>query len=115
MHRPRAGLSRQLRAECYGLIHGVVYVFAIGYTEDMSAIDLYNLFRRIPDATEAEARAAADTIAHTDDVVTKGDLAKLESKIAAKIAELEMRLTWRIIITVGIFNSVLFLALRFTS
>ncbi len=70
----------------------------------MSAIDLYNLFCRIPDATEAEAHAAADTIAHADDVATKTDL-----------AELEMRLTWRIIITVGIFNSVLFLALRFTS
>ncbi len=74
----------------------------------MSAIDLYNLFRRIPNATEAEARVAADTIAHADDVVTKADL-KME------LTELEMRLTWRIIITVGIFNSVLFLALRFTS
>ncbi len=48
---------------------------------------------------------------------TKADLAKLESKIAkleSKIVELEMRLTWRMIITVGIFNSMLFLALKFT-
>ncbi len=57
----------------------------------MSAIDLYNLFRRIPNATEAEARAAADTVAHTDDVATKTDL-----------AELEMRLTWRMIIVASV-------------
>ncbi len=70
-------------------------VFEIGYSEDMSAIDLYNLFRRIPDATEAEARVAADTIAHVGNVATKADL-KME------LAELEMRLTWRMIIVASV-------------
>ncbi len=76
----------------------------------MSTIDLYEVLKRIPSVSSDEAKSVADTLVHTDDVATKAGLTKIESKMV----ELEMRLTWRMIITVGIFNSMLFLALKFT-
>ncbi len=97
----------------------------ISYTYRMSAIDLYNLFRRIPNATEAEARAAADTIAHTDDFATKDDLSEfttkadlkaglagLKAELKADLAELENRLTKWIVFANGIVIAILGLIIR---
>ncbi len=57
----------------------------------MSTIDLYEVLKRIPNVSSDEAKSVADTLAHTDDVATKTDL-----------TELEMHLTWRMIIIAGV-------------
>ena len=52
----------------------------------MSAIDLYEILKRVPNTEAAEARSAADSVATAGNVATKADL-----------AELETRLTWRLV------------------
>ena len=59
----------------------------------MSTIALYQLLRRIPDVTDDEARAAADSVAHVEEVATKADLLKLESDLGQRISNLETKLT----------------------
>ena len=59
----------------------------------MSAIDLYQLFRRIPDVTEDQAKAAADSIAQADQVATKHDLEATRHDLKTEIARLEAKLT----------------------
>ena len=55
----------------------------------MSTIDLYQLLRRIPDVTDEEAKAAADSIARAGGIVTKADwetaLARLETNLTRSI------------------------------
>ena len=70
----------------------------------MSNIALYDLLRRIPDATDEEAKAAVADIAKKDEVATKSDIkgtatkldiAELKTEMAdinTKIANLETRL-----------------------
>ena len=48
-------------------------------------------------APEDKARAAAQSIAPVGDVATKADLAKLKADVKADLAELETRLTWRLV------------------
>ena len=55
----------------------------------MSAIDLYEILKRVPNTEAAEARSAADSVATAGDVATKAAL-------KAALAELETRLTWRL-------------------
>ena len=58
----------------------------------MSTIDLYQLFRRIPDATDDEAKAAAASIpqvGQVNEMATKADLHRLE----IKLTDLEIKLT----------------------
>ena len=57
----------------------------------MSEIDLYNLLKRIPEVTNAEAKEAVANVVSSKDVVTKADL-------KAAIAELETRITWKLIV-----------------
>ncbi len=59
----------------------------------MSIIALYQLLRRIPDVTDGEARAAADSIAQVDEVATKADLVKLEAALKTDLHRLETKLT----------------------
>ena len=59
----------------------------------MSTIALYQLLRRIPDVTDDEAKAAADSIAHVEEVATKADLLKLENKFDQALSQLETKLT----------------------
>ena len=54
----------------------------------MSEIALYNLFKRIPDATDHEIEKAVTDFAHSKDAATKTDIADLKTEIA----ELETRL-----------------------
>ena len=58
----------------------------------MSTIALYQLLRRIPDVTEDEAQAAADSIAHVDEVATKTDLLKLKTELKDEMHILETKL-----------------------
>ena len=68
----------------------------------MSEIALYNLLKRIPDATTNEVEKAVADVASSKEVATKTDLAKLEGFIKESIAKLEAQLTWRLIIAISI-------------
>ena len=57
----------------------------------MSDIALYNLLKRIPDATDDEVEKAIADVANTKEVATK-------DYIDAAIAKLETRITWRLVI-----------------
>ena len=76
----------------------------------MSLIGLYNLFRRIPDATEAEAQAAADSIPRADTVALKADIVALKTDIAelkVDIAELKTDLIKWVVMANGIMVVIL--------
>jgi len=71
----------------------------------MSAIDLYEILKRVPNTEAAEARSAADSVATAGDMATKADLAKLQealAKLKADLAELKAWLAWRMVAGVAI-------------
>ena len=86
----------------------------------MNSIAIYKILKRVPDTSESEARAAANSIAHINDVATKTDIAELkteltglratmektvtylEEKISTQIAQSEARMTWRMIALAGV-------------
>ncbi len=72
-----------------------------GYNKNMSTTALYKALIQAG-VSEDTAERAVEDLAHTDDVATKADLAKLESKIMDKMAELRDQLTTRILIAIGI-------------
>ena len=47
----------------------------------MSNIDIYRIFRKIPNVSDDEAKHAADSVARIDQVATKADLIELEAKM----------------------------------
>ena len=51
----------------------------------MSEIALYNLLKRIPDATDYEVEKAVADVAATRDVATKSDLAELETRLVKQM------------------------------
>ncbi|MBC6414605.1 MAG: hypothetical protein GDA45_06975 [Chromatiales bacterium] len=59
----------------------------------MSDIALYNLLKRIPDATDEEIEKAVADFAVSKEVSTKADLANLETRVIEKVATLEAKLT----------------------
>ncbi len=80
----------------------------IGYNENMSTTALYKALIQAG-ASEDTAERAAEDLAHTDDVATKADLTKLESKMA----ELEIRLIkWIVAATALIISA---MGLMFTA
>ena len=66
----------------------------------MSDIALYNLLKRIPDATDDEVEKAIADVANTKEVATK-------DYIDAAIAKLETRITWRLVIVLGIYTAII--------
>ena len=64
----------------------------------MSTIDVFQVLRKIPEVSEQEAQAAADTIANADDVVTKADL---KTAIAELETQIQKQLTAHTAITIG--------------
>ena len=51
----------------------------------MSEITLYNLLKRIPDATDSEVEKAVVEVASTKDVATKVDIANLETRLTNRM------------------------------
>ena len=47
---------------------------------NMNSIDLYEVLKKIPDVSNAQARTAANSVAYVPNVVTKIDLINLEKK-----------------------------------
>ena len=58
----------------------------------MYVIALYNLLKRIPDATDDEVEKAVSDFASTRDVATKVDLANLETRIIEKMAKQDAKM-----------------------
>ena len=63
----------------------------------MSEIALYNTLRKIDGVSDDEAKEAVANIASSQEVATKSDLAKLETRLIEKIAQQEARMTWKMI------------------
>ena len=63
----------------------------------MSTIDLYQLFRRIPDTTDDEAKAAAESILQTNpqakEITTRTDSLKLGNELEKALSQFEARMT----------------------
>jgi len=47
----------------------------------MSNIDIYQIFRKVPNVSDDEAKRTADSVARVDQVATKADLIALEAKM----------------------------------
>ena len=47
----------------------------------ISNIDIYRIFRKIPDVSDDEAKQTADSVTRVDQVATKADLIALEAKM----------------------------------
>ena len=54
----------------------------------ISNIDIYQIFRKVPNVSEDEAKQAADSVARIDQVATKADLIALEARMDAKMLRL---------------------------
>ena len=83
----------------------------------MTEIALYNLLKRIPDATDDEVEKAVADVTSTKEVATKSDIVelKVETKADLKtgLANLETRLTNRIYAVAGIIVTAVGLMIKF--
>ena len=79
----------------------------------MSEIALYNLLKRIPDVSDDEAKEAVADIASTKEVATKADLAKLETRVIEKVANLDAKLTKQMYASVGIIIAAVGVMIKF--
>ncbi|MBC6414171.1 MAG: hypothetical protein GDA45_04465 [Chromatiales bacterium] len=66
----------------------------------MLGITLYNLLKRIPDATDEEIEKAVADVTSTKDLPTKDYL-------DAVIAKQDARLTWHLVIAIGIYTAII--------
>ena len=51
----------------------------------ISNIDIYRIFRKVPDVSDDEAKQVADSVARVDQVATKADLIALEDRLEARL------------------------------
>ena len=58
----------------------------------MNSIAIYKILNRIPDTSETEARDAANSIAHVNDVATKAGLAEIKTELKSNNTELRTEL-----------------------
>ena len=54
----------------------------------MSNIDLYRIFRKVPDVSDDEAKHAADSVARIDQVATKADFIAQDGRMETKMLKL---------------------------
>ena len=73
----------------------------------MAEIALYNTLRKIPEVSDAEAKEAVADIASSKEVATKADIAELKAETKTAIAELEARITWKLVIVLGIYTAII--------
>ena len=69
----------------------------------MSNIDIYRIFRKVPDVSDDEAKQAADTVARVDQVATKADIRELRTDLIALEARQDAKMLKLAIWTV-VFN-----------
>ena len=82
----------------------------------ISNIDIYQIFRKVPNVSEDEAKQAADSVARIDQVATKvdirelrADLIALEARMDAKMLRLAIwtvafNVTFTVTLTVGLIK-----------
>ena len=58
----------------------------------ISNIDLYRIFRKVPNVSEDEAKQAADSVARIDQVATKADIRELRVANKADLIALEAKM-----------------------
>ena len=73
----------------------------------ISNIDIYQIFRKVPDVSDDEAKRTADSVARVDQVATKADLIALEDRLEAKMLKLALwavafNVTLTVSLTVGL-------------
>ena len=49
----------------------------------ISNIDIYRIFRKVPDVSDDEAKRVADSVARVDQVATKADIKELRTDLIA--------------------------------
>ena len=72
----------------------------------MSTIALYQLLKRIPDVTDDEAKAAADSIAQTNKVVTKADLDAALSRLEARLTRLIFGVVFSVAVIIAVAGAI---------
>ena len=55
-------------------------------------IDIYRIFREVPNISDDEAKHAADSVARVDQVTTKDDLIAQDARQEAKMLKLETKM-----------------------
>ena len=63
----------------------------------ISNIDIYRIFRKIPDVSDDEAKQTADSVARVDQVATKADLIAQDARQDAKRLKLAI---WTVVFNV---------------
>lgn len=55
----------------------------------MTSMKLYTLLRKIPNTSDSEVQEVASEVTNTNEVATKADLAKLETKLELKVEQVK--------------------------
>ena len=70
----------------------------------ISNIDIYRIFRKVPNVSDDEAKHAADTVARVDQVATKADLIAQDARQDAKMLKLAL---WAVAFNVALTVSLI--------
>ena len=62
---------------------------------------VFTALKKIPGITEDEAHEVASKLNRSDDVATKVDLAELKVELIDRMATLETKLVWYLVLVVG--------------
>ena len=76
----------------------------------ISNIDIYRIFRKVPDVSDDEAKQTADSVARVDQVATKADIKELRTDLIALESRMETKMLKLAIWTV-VFNVTLTVSL----
>ena len=69
----------------------------------MSNIDIYQIFRKVPNVSDDEAKQTADSVARIDQVATKADLIAQDARQEAKMLKLAIwAVTFAVTLTVSL-------------
>ena len=95
---------------------------------DMGTIDLYETFKKIPDLSDAQARAATNAVAYSSETATKSDItnlkaelktefktdiANLKTELKTDIAEMKAYLTRWMVVMAGVVIAAMSVIVRF--
>ena len=75
----------------------------------ISNIDIYRIFRKVPDVSDDEAKRVADSVARVDQVATKADLIAQDARQDAKMLKLALwavafNVTFTVTLTVSLIK-----------
>ncbi len=76
----------------------------------ISNIDIYQIFRKVPNVSDDEAKQTADSVARIDQVATKADIGALEAAIDARFLAQDAKML-RLALWIMAFNVTLTVSL----